>query len=145
MRKLTFKSKVPQILSEIVSFVNGNIESDQFESKTNQFVKNKINEIKDEEEGKEVVDVLNSFSFYNLSLYNRKDITNTDLFRMIMILSHIKGELLEALTLESEDKKYANYGKLERKVSPPISAYKYIGNNKTDIKYSNKSYGLLFE
>jgi hypothetical protein len=146
MSRLTINSKVPQILSEIVSFVNDNIDSNQFESITKRFVHNKITEInRHKEEKDKMVNILTDFSFYSLSLYDLGGITSTDLFKRIMNFSYVKGELLEALTQESDDKKYANYGKLERKVSPPISAFKYIGNNKTDIKYSDISYGLLFE
>ncbi|RZJ46461.1 MAG: hypothetical protein EOO19_10335 [Chryseobacterium sp.] len=35
--------------------------------------------------------------------------------------------------------------KLERKVSPSLEAYEYVGNNKLDIDPSERSYGLLFE
>lgn len=146
--KLTLKGQVPQILSEIVSFVTKNSESSRYEPLKEKYILEKIKEIDKQKNAKrkqELVDTLAKYSFYDLSLYDREYISDNDLFKLIMIFSHLKGELMEKLTSYSEDRMYEEYGKLERQVSPPLSAYKYIGNNKTDISYSNKSYGLLFE
>lgn len=62
----------------------------------------------------------------------------------ICLASDAKGAFLECVHPRPKIN-YAEKGKLERQVSPPLSAYKYKGHSNTDITYSNKSFGLLFE
>lgn len=145
MKKLTLNtSNVPQIIAEIISIVNSTIDSDSFESLAKDFIQIKIKSLNKSPNKKiEIIKVLNDFSFYNYSLYDRDSITDSDLFTIILYLSSIKGELIDGLTNGPD---YDNKpGLLQRQASPPVSAYKYVGNNKTDITYSKRSYGLLFE
>ena len=145
MIKLKSGISVYPIISEIIRFVNENHSSRNFEKRRSDFISRKISEIKKQEDTDETILHLKGFSFYSPSVYDESESTSNDLFKYMLILSNIKGELLEGLTQESVEVSYTHFGKLERQVLPPMEAYKYSGNNKTDIKHGNKSYGLLFE
>lgn len=82
---------------------------------------------------------LKQFSFFDLNNFSEDTDKNEDLYRLIATLARTKDEYIG---YEKIDK---NIGKLTRQVSPPLEAYKYIPHNKTDIKDSGRSYGLLFE
>lgn len=83
------------------------------------------------------------FSFYDVNNFSAGTSKNDELFKLMVTLSKFKAELLAFL---SETKtKNMSFGKLKRKVSPPVEAYEYVGNNKLDIIPSERSYGLLFE
>lgn len=143
MEKLTIKQEISKheifpIVFELVSFVNETINSKNFKAIAKNFIKEKVREIKKSRNKTKIIKFLDNFSFYNFELYDQKDISNSELLTYIIYLSNIKGELLDELT-------HYNKGLLEKQVSPPLSAYKYVGNNKMDITYSTRSYGLLFE
>jgi hypothetical protein len=130
----------PLVISNLFNFVLENeVGLDNIKSKSKIFIKNELS-------GQEIdsfITTLKNYSFYDTSIYTNV-IANNDLFNLIIILSNFKGELLDNLC-DTKRINYKEIGKLERQASPPIQAYEFIGNNKTDIKYSNKSYGLLFE
>ena len=92
----------------------------------------------------ENISLLQDFSFFDTSIYKTDNLNDDKLFSLIVVLSNFKGELISNLS-GFKKIKYKEIGKLERQTSPPMNAYDFIGNNKTDIKYSNKSFGLLFE
>lgn len=83
------------------------------------------------------------FSFYDLNNFAKETEKGEVLFKKMVILSRFKDELIKRLS--DQKKNTIDFGKLERKVSPPLEAYTYTGNNKIDISPSNRSYGLLFE
>jgi hypothetical protein len=142
MNKLTVIIEVPPIILEIVSFVNDNAGSTSFESKTEHFVLDKIMALHTNKSQKlRLIKNLEQFPVYDLSLYNRDEIEDSVLLRLIMFLSFVKGSLLEGLTSESGESSSKSSWKIERQISPPLSAYR----DKANITYSNKSYGLLFE
>jgi len=89
----------------------------------------------------------NKYLNFITNLKKNNQISDTNFFRYFMLPSNIKTTLLENLSPEWKafSVEMEKYGKFERQVSPPLSAYKYTSFNKMDITYSNKSYGLLFE
>ena len=98
-----FIDKAPQIISEIVVFLNQHIDSEDFDLHKQEFIEEKLNNIsKNKRKRKKVVRLLDNYSFYRLSLYNRDNISDSELVRLIMLLSHLKGELLDKLTNNSD-------------------------------------------
>jgi hypothetical protein len=88
-----------------------------------------------------------TYSFYKLENYEQGNMSSHDFWIAIMHLHYWHYELfLEVFSEErAKEKVLAEYYKIERQVSPPLSAYKMVPFNKMDITHSNKSYGLLFE
>lgn len=83
-----------------------------------------------------------NFSFLDADNIKHEAEKTEELFKLMITLSKAKHELIEKL---SKHKKPVNFGEFTRKVSPPLEAYNYTGNNKLNITSSKKSYGLLFE
>jgi len=83
---------------------------------------------------------LKNFSFYDINNFDCEH--NQEMFTFICTLARSKEEYHLMLYPEKD---LSKFGKLERQVSPPLEAYKYIPHNKMDIKDSGRSYGLLFE
>jgi len=140
MTNVALINNTPVVISNLFKFVLENkVGLDDIKSKSKIFIKNELSG----QEKDAFISTLQDYSFYDTSIYTNVT-ENNDLFDLIIILSNFKGELLNNLC-ETKRINYKEIGKLERQASPPIQAYEFIGNNKTDIKYSNKSFGLLFE
>jgi hypothetical protein len=149
MWKKAFKNaNLTKSINDIVDFVDESGNAPDFSSSRDKFISSFIAKLKKDSNKIESIKLdLDSFSFFDLSNYNRSEINDYELFTFMMLSSQIKGKIIEGLSEEYRVKKerFKEYGKLERQISPPLSAYDYVGNNKTNITYSNKSYGLLFE
>ncbi|WP_158729004.1 hypothetical protein [Flavobacterium sp. I-STPA6A] len=130
----------PVVIGNLFNFVlNNEVGLDNVTSKSKIFIKNELDSLNSED-----ISLLQDFSFFDTSIYKTDNLNDDKLFSLIVVLSNFKGELISNLS-GLKKIKYKEIGKLERQASPPINAYDFIGNNKTDIKYSNKSFGLLFE
>lgn len=130
----------PVVISNLFNFVlNNEVGLDNVTSKSKIFIKNELESLDSEN-----ISLLQDFSFFDTSIYKTDNLDDDKLFNLIVVLSNFKGELICNLS-GLKKIKYKEIGKLERQASPPIHAYDFIGNNKTDIKYSDKSFGLLFE
>lgn len=99
--------------------------------------------LEDKETKQELVEEIEKFSLYDMSNYEGYEVTAIP--GLIMVLSIFKPEFVRKLTSDSDNKRYMDFGGLKRKVSPPVEAYEYVGNNKLDITPTHRSYGLLFE
>lgn len=140
MTKVAIIDTAPIAARNLFDFVlNKEINSGNIEAFSKSFA---YEELKNQDKGVFSAD-LQSFSFYDISNYKYKEMQEEKFFELIVILSDFKSDLLNRLLGVKKINK--NKGKLQRQVSPPLQAYQYIGNNKTDIKYSDKSFGLLFE
>ncbi len=141
MTNIAIVDTAPKAVQSLFDFVlHKNVNAHNIKTMSKSFAKNEVGELNKVAFSSE----LQGFSFYNISLYNKKGINDDELISLIVTLSDFKSEVINFL-LGVKKFDYKKKGKLERRVSPPIEAYKYIGNNKTDIKYSDKSFGLLFE
>ena len=117
----------------IIQFVkDNNVKKTTLKSNANKFIKTLSPDDKEE---------LQKISFYDISLYEEPH--NDELFERIVLLSDFKRTIIHKIF--GKPKNTIDFGKLERQVSPPLEAYKYIPYNKMDIKHSDRSYGLLFE
>ena len=87
---------------------------------------------------------MSAFSFYDISNYSSVDSIDLDFYNQMNVLSNFKDNLITLLSIKGEEKSIS-IGPLIRKISPPIEAYDYVGNNKLNITHSMRSYGLLFE
>jgi len=131
----------PVVISNLFNFVLKNkVGLDDVTSKSKIFIKNEL----ENSDTDSLISILQDFSFFDTTIYITEDLNDVTLFKLIIVLSNFKGEIISNLS-GLKKIKYKEIGKLERQASPPIHAYDFIGNNKTDIKYSNKSFGLLFE
>ncbi len=140
MMNVALIDSTPVVISNLFDFVlNNGVGLDNVTSKSKIFIKNELDSLDSES-----ISLLQDFSFFDTSIYKTENLNDDKLFNLIVVLSNFKGELISNLS-GLKKIKYKEIGKLERQASPPINAYDFIGNNKTDIKYSNKSFGLLFE
>lgn len=87
------------------------------------------------------------YTHFVLDMCKNNKISSTNCFRYIVVPSSIMTTLLENLSSEWKEfnESINKHGLLEQQVSPPLSAYEYVPFNKTNITYSDRSYGLLFE
>lgn len=142
MTNVAIIDTAPMVIRNLFNFVlDKDVHTRNIKSKSKEFLKQELNDAT-----KEIfTDTLESFSFYNTSMYIVSNPEQEEqLLNLVIVLSDLKSELLSTLS-QAKKIDYKELGKLERRVSPPLKAYEFIGNNKTDIKYSNKSFGLLFE
>lgn len=114
----------------------------KIKSEANDFY-NKFYASKSKETKKELILEIEKFSIYDTSNYEGFD--SKTISGLIIVLSIFKPEFVRKLALNTNNKRYMDFGELKRKVSPPIEAYEYVGNNKLDITPTHRSYGLLFE
>lgn len=147
MKDVAILGSAPEEIRDIFDFV----------SKKNLDEKSKIKDIKSEvaqfvqciaihnsEELKlKLKQQVHDFSFYDINNFTQETEKGEVLFKKMVVLSRFKEELMNYLS--DQKKNNIKFGKIERKVSPPIQAYNYTGNNKLDINPSKRSYGLLFE
>ena len=131
------KESCPKILKEIFGFVLDNMESENFVKLSDVFIAEKVEKLKAENDQGEI-SLLNENSTYDLSQYELGDTTKNEQIKIIMYCSHIKGSILDGLSLNKEYK-------IERQISPPVEAYRNVSFNKMDIKQSKTAYGTLFE
>lgn len=125
-KNLDENSKAKDIKSEAVQFVKGIVTGENGAERRLQLRQH-----------------VTDFSFYDVNNFTADTEKNEALFKKMVILSRFKEELINILS--DNKKKTVKFGKLERKISPPLKAYVYTGNNKLDIAPSKRSYGLLFE
>lgn len=145
MSKVEFNSS--QIMNKLFDYI---LKEDLVNKFDLNIIKNSANSFYEEFYASEdlttkqgLVAEIEEFSLYDMSNYEGY---NTGIIpSLIMVLSIFKPEFVRKLTLNSDNKKYMDFGGLKRKVSPPVEAYEYIGNNKLDISPTHRSYGLLFE
>jgi len=156
-RSIEFKTD-SKILYEIFSFYRQTIidvdtpvsfRDESIILKTNTFIDEKTKEI--EAKGKDyinqVIKEFEEYPFQNTKAYTRNNISGLDFLNCMLNCAHIKETIYENLSpkRKEDNERMENYGKLERKLHPPLEAYKYKPFNKMSIKHSDKSYGLLFE
>lgn len=91
----------------------------------------------------DIINELDEYSFFNIKGYNFDKKEKSKLFKLILVLSIFKSEIIKLL--ENKKLDYPDYGPLKRKASPSLETYEYVGNNKLEIHPTNRSYGLLFE
>lgn len=133
---------------EIIKFFDNNWGKENFFSLGAEFIKLLAAKINQNNKLKEsFIFDRKAYSFYNLKNYEQGNISSHDFWTAIMWLHYWHYELfLEVFPEErAKEKALAEYYKIERQISPPLSAYKMVPFNKMDITYSDKSYGLIFE
>lgn len=148
MRNISLKTNSP-LLINIYNFVLNEklyMQSDllKIETKVASFYSSEYDSY-DKDEIEQALNSIESFSFYDIDNYIVENNDNDSLLTLISILSKFKSELISKLTSNSEDRMYMDFGGLERKASPNMETYEYVGNNKLDITPTHRSYGLLFE
>lgn len=95
---------------------------------------------------KSEINLLSNFNFINNKNYYSENIRSISNFNNLkLILSLFSIELKNYINNNGEDREYVDFGKLQRKASPSIESYEYVGNNNTNFIPSERSYGLLFE
>ena len=92
----------------------------------------------------EIKSELTSISFYDLSNY-KNGVIDFNLYNQINLLSAFRNALIFHLDGSKRRTTVLLKEPLIRKVSPPLEAYEFSGNNKIDITHSDRSYGLLYE
>ena len=147
MSKLVLESNPNQIMEKLFDFILKedlvtNFDLGKIKMKANDFYEEFYADFNMDDK-KKLVEEIEKFSLYDLSNYDSADIKIVS--KLIMTLSVFKSEFVRLLTLGSGNKRYMDFGGLSRKVSPPVEAYEYMGNNKLDINPTHRSYGLLFE
>jgi len=93
---------------------------------------------------KKIVDDLTVFSFYDISNYSGVKNVDSVLYTQMEVLTNFKYDLISFLTGDVKEES-TPITPFVHKVSPPLQAYDYVGNNKLNITHSKRSYGLLFE
>lgn len=135
------------VISDIFDFIEKDIKLSKTESDIKYFLEMISNKIisMDEIARKNVIQELVDYSFFDLSKYNIKDYSDNQIFRAMMFFGMIKHTLKVKFIPEykEEFERFEEMGRLERQISPPLSAYEYKSGN--EITYSDMSYGLLFE
>ncbi len=109
------------------------------------FHSSKYSTIKSRIERNDLIEEFENFSFSDLNNYKYDNNDINTVYKLIIVLSLFKSELIKLLSTIREKRLKKNYGALKRKVSPPLEAYDYVGNNKLDIEPTDLEYGLLFE
>ena len=135
------------LMRSVYTFVSQNLSFDSKEEEIELRAKDFIDEIDFsmfKTTSDDFVNTLNSVSFYDISLFDIKKI-NDNLFEEMSLLDKFKEALIKVLNKTGNILRTYVSQPLKRRVSPSLSAYKYVGNNKLDIKHSDKSYGLLFD
>lgn len=136
------------VTEEIIDFFDNNWGKEDYLSLAAKFVKSLAVKINGDNKLKEsfILDRKN-YSFYKIENYEQGDMSSHDFWIAIMHLHHWYVEIaMETFPEEkAEEERRAEYYKMVRQVSPPLSAYKMVPFNKMDITYSDKSYGLLYE
>ncbi|MFC0604579.1 hypothetical protein [Winogradskyella pulchriflava] len=145
MKKMELNSN--QIMLELIDYILKEDLVNKFDLNTikdsaNSFYEN-FYASKHRKTKQKLVEEIEKFSLYDMSNYNGYE--TAIIPNLIMVLSIFKPEFVRKLTSNSDNKKYMDFGGLKRKVSPPVEAYEYVGNNKLDISPTHRSYGLLFE
>lgn len=134
---IKLKENCTETVNKIFKFVTiNNIPHDlserHFKGKARIFIKNNFVNLEELEE----------FGFFDINNYYSDSDRTEELFKLMMTLGVLKHEIVCIL---KPKRKEIDFGKLTRKVSPGLEAYKYTSFNKMDIGISKKSYGLLFE
>jgi len=147
MSKLSPKIESIQIMDELFEFIMkeklvDNFDSDLIKSKAAEFYGDRYAQILPNMK-KKVIKAVENFSLYDLSNY--KSFDRDVVPSLVMTLSVFKSAFIRKLINGKDNKKYMDFGSLEKKASPPVEAYEYVGNNKLDISPTNRSHGLLFE
>lgn len=140
---ITLSENKPQEIISLFNFFMGNIFNQtpkkvNFKAKAKIFFNNK-----NESEKAKIKDELKALSFYDVNNYSVKlQQSEDEIFELMQSLSKFREELLNDLNVQEVK---INFEPIERKVSPSLEAYEYVGMNKLDITPSDRSYGLLFE
>ena len=132
----------------LIDFFDNNFGQENYLSLSEEFIQTMVQKIQADEKLKGTFILgRETFSFLDLDNYEREQISDRGLFLAMVNLSHLRKAIALELFPEekAEEEKWRQYGILERQVSPPLSAYKYISFNKMDITHSKISYGTLFE
>lgn len=134
------------LLRGIYDFVSRNLNFDSNENEVELEAKNYIDGVvfSDALTKENFVQNLNDISFYDISIFNTQKV-NENLFDEMNLLDRFKVALIKLLSETGVAFRTYISKPLQRKISPSLSAYDYVGNNELDIVQSNRSYGLLFE
>ena len=136
---MKIKNSNSLIMSEIFEFVVKNMNSEDFKTLVVKFIQQNVDKLTGNP--KEIEEL----NFYRMSQYDLEESSNKEILAVMLNCACIKLDILTGLGFEDEDKKYKDFGRMERQISPPLEAYRYVTFNKMDIKHSNISYGLLFD
>jgi hypothetical protein len=96
--------------------------------------------VQDAAQWMKVVQSVSDFNFFDIQNYKAGEAPDFDLMN---IFSNFRDELLIAGDLTYNPERHTL--KLTRQVSPPLSAYEYMGHSKLNIIPTGRDYGLLFE
>jgi hypothetical protein len=136
------KNSNSEIMTEIFEFVIKNMNSEYFMTLVLQFLQQNVDKLTGKQNE---IDGLKELNFYRMPQYDFEESSNKEILAVILSCAHIQSDILIGLGFEDQDGKYKDFGKMERQISPPVEAYKYVPFNKMKITESRKSYGLLFE
>jgi hypothetical protein len=140
MKKILLKTE-SEIINDFTNFFSkvqySNKDFENIREYSLKYIKKVSKESKDDLK-KELV----SFDFSKKESYVGKINLSTR-----VTLTIAKSEVLHELSENNIDEEYRkiDFGRLERKVSPPLDAYVFEGYNKLNINPTNRGYGTLYE
>ena len=147
MEKVAVLKNEDEVISNIFNFVeNSNFNEFTTLSKMRELIRNHfVSAFQDmnEPEIKNYAKKIKSFNFYKKENYNVTN-KNEDVYELMNNLSNFRDEIVHYIDLNYNDDNQ-NRHKLERKVSPPLEAYEYVGHSKLKITPTGKDFGLIFE